>query len=151
MPTEAFPEHVRKFQQNLVDVVHNLHDKFPNLKICYLSSRIYGGWAGSPLNPEPYAYEEGLAVKWLIADQIAGKPELNYDPAKGAVRAPWMAWGPYLWGDGLKAREDGVVWKREHLGPDGTHPSMPGREQVARLLMDFLKKDLTSRPWFVKP
>jgi hypothetical protein len=79
------------------------------------------------------------------------KPELNYSPAKGAVRAPWTVWRPYLWADGLMGRKDGrVVWKREDLGPDGTHPSMLGREKVARLLMNFLKTDLTSRTWFVK-
>jgi hypothetical protein len=151
-PTEPFPGHARKLQENMLNVLHVLHDKFPNLKIAYLSSRIYGGYAGGILNPEPYAYEEGFSMKWVIADQIAGKPELNYDPAKGAVRAPWTVWGPYLWGDGLKGRKDGrVVWKREDLGPDGTHPSMLGREKVAKLLMDFLKTDATSRPWFVKP
>ena len=32
------------------------------------------------LNPEPYAYEEAFTMRWLIQDQIAGKPELNYDP-----------------------------------------------------------------------
>ena len=149
-PTEPFPEHALKLQGNMVNVLHNLHDKFPNLKIAYISSRIYGGWAGSPLNPEPFAYEEGFSMKWLIADQIAGKPELSYDPAKGPARAPWIEWGPYLWADGLAARNDGVVWKREDLGPDGTHPSMLGREKVARLLMEFLKHDPTSRPWFVK-
>ncbi|MCX7016878.1 MAG: MBL fold metallo-hydrolase [Candidatus Sumerlaeota bacterium] len=149
MPTEPFLEHVRKFQGNLVDILHNLHDKFPNLKIAYLSSRIYGGYAVGPLNPEPFAYEEGFAVKWLIADQIAGKPELNYDPAKGPVRAPWIAWGPYLWADGLKGRLDGLVWTREDLSPDGTHPSLLGREKVAKLLMEFLKRDPTARPWFV--
>jgi len=36
-----------------------------------------------PLNPEPHAYESRFAVKWLIGDQIAGKAERNYDPAKG--------------------------------------------------------------------
>jgi hypothetical protein len=150
-PTEPFPEHAKKLQENMVNVLHNLHDKFPNLKIAYLSSRIYGGYAGGILNPEPYAYEEGFSMKWLIADQIAGKAELNYDPAKGPVRAPWTVWGPYLWADGLKGRTDGlVVWKREDLGPDGTHPSMLGREKVARLLMNFLKTDLTSKQWFVK-
>ncbi len=122
----------------------------PQPQIAYVSSRVYGGWAGSLLNPEPYAYEGGFATKWLIAGQIAGEPELNYDATKGAVRAPWIAWGPYLWADGLKARADGVVWKREDLGPDGTHPSLLGREKVARLLMDFLKKDPTSRPRFVR-
>src|SRR5262249_17188933 len=150
-PKERFPAEVKKLQEELVKILHILHDKFPNLKIAYLSSRIYGGWALSPLNPEPHAYEEGFAVKWVIADQIAGKPELNYDAAKGAVQLPWIAWGPYLWADGLKGREDGkVVWKREDLGPDGTHPSLLGREKVAHLLMDFLKNDPTSRPWFLK-
>jgi len=150
-PTEPFPEHARKLHDNMVAVLHNLHDKFPNLKIAYISSRIYGGYAGGALNPEPFAYEEGFSMKWLIADQIDGKPELNYDPAKGQVRSPWMAWGPYLWADGLKGRMDGkVVWKREDLGPDGTHPSILGREMVARLLMDFLKTDPTSRSWFCK-
>jgi hypothetical protein len=149
-PTAPYPDHARQLQQNLVSVLHNLHDKFPNLKIAYVSSRIYGGYAGGPLNPEPYAYEGGLAVKWLIADQIAGNPELNYDPAKGQVRAPWTVWGPYLWADGMKARKDGLIWKREDLGPDGTHPSLLGREKVARLLMEFLKNDSTSRRWFVK-
>lgn len=148
-PTAPFLEHAGQLQTEMVDVLHNLHDKFPNLKISYLSSRIYGGYAGSPLNPEPFAYEEGFAIKWLIADQIEGKSELNYNPAKGVVRAPWIVWGPYLWADGLKARQDGLVWKREDLGPDGTHPSILGREKVARLLMDFLRKDPTSRPWFV--
>ncbi len=149
-PAQPFLEHTKRLERNMVDVMHNLHDKFPNLKIAYVSSRIYGGWAGSPLNPEPWAYEEGFSMKWLIADQIAGKPELNYDPAKGAVRAPWMMWGPYLWADGLKGRKDGkVIWKREDLGPDGTHPSQLGRDKVAALLMDFLKSDATARPWFV--
>ena len=67
------------------------------------------------------------------------------------MRAPWTVWGPYLWADGLKGRNDGLlVWGREDLGPDGTHPSMLGREKVARLLMNFLKTDPTSRTWFVK-
>ena len=149
-PTEPFLEYTRSLQAQQVKVLQNLHDKFPNLKIAYLSSRIYGGNAVGPLNPEPYAFASGFAVKWLIADQIAGKPELNYDPAKGAVRAPWLAWGPYLWADGLNARKDGLIWKREDTGPDGTHPSMIGREKVARMLMAFLKSDPTSRTWFVK-
>ena len=52
-------------------------EHFPNLRIAYLSSRVYGGYATVPLNPEPYAYEGAFAVRWLILDQLAGKPELN--------------------------------------------------------------------------
>ena len=90
-------------------------------------------------------------MKWTIAAQIAGDGELNYDPAHGAVRAPWIAWGPYLWADGLKGRQqDALVWAREDLGPDGTHPSNSGREKVGKLLLEFLKKDATARVWFLK-
>ena len=148
-PAQPFPEEVKKLESDLADTLHNLSDRFSNLKIAYLSSRIYAGYASTPLNPEPHAYESAFAVKWLIADQIAGKPELNYDAAKGPVRAPWLAWGPYLWADGRKGRKDGLVWLPEDLGPDGTHPSMPGREKVAKLLLDFFKTNAASKTWFV--
>lgn len=149
-PQRPFPAEAKVLEGYLVDTLHNLADRFPNLRIAYLSSRIYAGYAGTPLNPEPHAYESAFAVKWVIAGQIVGKPELNCDPAKGAVRSPWLAWGPYLWADGVKARQDGLVYLRQDLGPDGTHPSMSGREKVARQLLDFMKKDPTARTWFVK-
>jgi hypothetical protein len=152
-PTEGFPEATKTLAKDVVSTLHNLHDRFPNLKLAYLSSRIYAGYATSPLNPEPYAYEGGFAMKWVIADQIAGKPELNYDPAKGAVRAPWVAWGPYLWTDGVKGRKtDSVVWlKDDVVETDRTHPSNPsGREKVAEMLLSFFKSDATAKAWFVK-
>jgi hypothetical protein len=149
-PSQPFPAEAKKLQAGVLSTLHNLHDRFPNLKLCYLSSRIYAGYAASPLNPEPHAYETAFAVKWLIADQISGSPALNYDPARGAVRAPWLAWGPYLWADGLKARGDGLAWTRTDLGVDGTHPDIPGRQKVARQLLQFLKNDPASKPWFLK-
>ena len=150
-PTEGFPDAAKKLQADVIGTLHVLHDKFPNLKIAYLSSRIYGGYALTPLNPEPYAYEGGFAMKWAIAGQIAGKPELNYDPKKGEVRSPWIAWGPYLWTDGTKGRKpDGLVWLADDCVPaDRTHPSDSGREKVARMLLAFLKTDSTAEPWFV--
>jgi hypothetical protein len=112
-PTQPFPVEARKLQADLVATLQNLREKFPNLKIAYLSSRTYGGYATTPLNPEPHAYETGFAVKWTIADQIAGRPELNHVAGKGPLRAPWILWGPYLWTDGTKGRADGFVWQRE--------------------------------------
>jgi hypothetical protein len=148
-PTRPFPAEVKELQQNIADTLHVMQDRFPNLKIAYLSSRTYAGYATSPLNPEPHAYESGFAVKWLIADQIAGKAELNYDPAKGAVRAPWCAWGPYLWADGTKANKDGLSYVRSDYGEqDGTHPAPSGREKVATRLLQFLKTDPTAQGWF---
>ncbi len=150
-PSRPFPVESKELQQNLEDTLHVMHDKFPNLKITYLSSRTYGGYATSPLNPEPFAYEGGFSVKWLIADQINGKPELNYDPAKGAVRAPWIAWGPYVWADGVKPNKDGLSYTiDDYVEADRTHPSESGRMKVATHLLAFLKSDPTSRSWFVK-
>ncbi|MCI0428155.1 MAG: hypothetical protein L0Z46_09090 [Nitrospiraceae bacterium] len=148
-PFRTFPEEPRLIQGYLKETVQNLARFFPHLKIVYLSSRTYGGYARSTLNPEPHAYEGGFAVKWLIASQIADDPELNYDPAKGPVRSPWLAWGPYLWSDGLKGRSDGLTYAASDFNSDGTHPSQQGREKVSRQLLSFLKRDQTSRPWFV--
>jgi lysophospholipase L1-like esterase len=50
----------------------------------------------------------------------------------------------------MKPRSDGLIWTREDVGNDGTHPSPAGRVKVAKLLLTFLKQDPTSRPWFVK-
>src|SRR5690349_3289220 len=72
-PPNNFPLHAQALRDTLKKVVRNLHDKFPNLKICYVSSRIYGGYAAQgSLNPEPQAYESGFSAKWMIEDQITG-------------------------------------------------------------------------------
>lgn len=146
-----FPKHAKTIQDDSVVILNKLKEKFPNLRVAYNSSRIYAGYAGTPLNPEPYAYEGGFAVRWLIEDQIKGNPALNYDSKKGRVKSPLLLWGPYLWGDGVKARkDDGLVWKREDLAGDGTHPSMSGRKKVAELLLKFFKTDPLAKTWFLK-
>ena len=61
-------------------------------------------------NNEPYAYESAFAVRGMIQDQINGVAAMNYNPANGPVVAPWVAWGPYIWANGLLARRDGLTW-----------------------------------------
>src|SRR5262249_9213977 len=96
-PSQGFPAYARTLQGELANIVRLLHTRFPNLKLAYLSSRTYGGYAKTRLNPEPYAFESGFSVKWLIEQQIKGEPSLNYNRARGEVKAPWLSWGPYLW------------------------------------------------------
>jgi hypothetical protein len=144
-----FPKHAETLKGHMVGLLNKLHEKFPNVRIAYLSNRIYAGYATTPLNPEPYAYESAFAVRWLVEDQIHGKSTLNFDPAKGEVKSPILLWGPYLWADGQQGRKtDDLVWKPEDLGPDGTHPSDSGRRKVAELLLHFMKTDATAKPWF---
>ena len=140
----------------LGQIVRAAKARYPSLQVIVLSSRIYGGYATTPLNPEPYAYESGFAVKWLIqaqinqmagagADPIAG--DLNYGPG-GA--APWLGWSAYLWANGTTARSDGTVWCHAQAGSpcngeqdyqnDGTHPLNPtGTAKVGTMLLNFFK------------
>ena len=146
-----FPKHAEEMKGDLVTILHMLRERFPNLCIAYLSSRIYAGYATTQLNPEPYAYEGAFVVRWLIQDQIKGDASLNYDPHRGTVKSPLLLWGPYLWADGEKGRKtDSLVWKPEDFGPDGTHPSQSGREKVAHLLLTFMTTDPTAKLWFVR-
>ena len=151
LPRGELDAHGRKLQRDTVAVLQNAKAKFPNLRVAYLGSRIYAGYANGPLNPEPYAYESAYVVRWLIQDQIAGKPELNFDTARGDVKAPLLLWGPYFWADGVTPREsDQLVWTRDDLGGDGTHPSPAGREKVAMMLLEFFKGDELARGWFAE-
>jgi Cu/Ag efflux protein CusF len=149
-PRGDLSEHGKKLQKDTLAVLHNAKERFPNLRIAYLGSRIYAGWANTQLNPEPYAYESAFVVRWLIQDQTKGDAELNYDPARGAVKAPLLLWGPYFWGDGTTPRKsDGLVWERKDLAGDGTHPSQSGRQKVADMLLGFFKSDPLAASWFV--
>lgn len=130
-------------------VMQILKTKFPNLKLCYLSNRIYGGYATNKLNPEPFAWYTGWAVKRLIADQISGDAALNYSGSNPSVA--WMSWGPYLWANGATPRSDGLRWLPEDFQPDGTHPSTSGRQKVAEMLLQFFSTDETTKSWFLKP
>lgn len=148
-PSGDLQQHGKKLQRDTTAVLHNAKARFPNLRIVYLGSRIYGGYANGPLNPEPYAYESAFAARWLIQDQIKGAAALNYDANRGEVKAPLLLWGPYLWANGEKGRKlDDLVWKREDLGGDGTHPSPSGRRKVAKLLLDSFKNDPLAKTWF---
>jgi hypothetical protein len=143
--------HAQYLASNTILTLQRLRQRFPNLRAAYLSSRIYAGYATTPLNPEPYAYEGAFAARWVIQSQAAGDPLLNFDQARGPVLAPAVLWGPYLWTDGVKPRKaDGLVWLKEDVSTkDGTHPSDSGREKVAKLLLDFLHDNPLASSWYL--
>jgi hypothetical protein len=140
--------YAKTLQAELTRIVQILPGRFPNARLTYLSSRTYGGYARTKLNPEPYAFESGFSVRWLIEEQLKGGPELNFDPKKGAVRAPWLSWGPYLWANGATKRADGFYYDESDFGNDGTHHSGAGQNKVGGLLLNFFKTDSTTRVWF---
>lgn len=145
----AFPQHAEVLQDHIEATARNLRARFPNLRMAYLSSRTRA-WTDNPtsLNPEPFAYESGFAVRWAIEAQLVGDPSLDFDPTTG--NAPWLSWGPYIWGDGEVPRSDGFVWLCEDVLKDFTHPSTSGIAKVANQLVAFFKTDPTAAPWFLR-
>ena len=144
-----------RLQADLEALAQNLLLKFPNVKLAYFSNHHYAGYsAGIPSipNPEPFTFESGFANKWAIQDQLDGDPALNFDPALGAVLAPWMSWGPYYWANGMIPGTGGLVWTCQDLKDDGLHPSIPaGAEKAANQILNFFKTDDTTVPWFLAP
>jgi hypothetical protein len=144
-PGGSLQDHGRKLEKDTLAVLYNAKAQFPNLRIAYLGSRTYGGYANGGLNPEPYAYESAFAARWLIQRQIKGDAEL------ALMKSPLLLWGPYLWAEGTKGRKvDGLVWNRDDFVGDGVHPSDSGRQKVADLLLNFLTTDPLAKSWFAK-
>ena len=138
----------------VADIARAVKTRYPNVEMMFLSSRIYAGYATTTLNPEPYAYESGFAVKWLIQAQIdqmrAGGTivdphagDLNYN-----TTAPWVGWGSYIWASGTTARSDGLTWQQADFLSDGTHPSTSGRTKVGTMLFNFFLTSPLTKPWF---
>jgi hypothetical protein len=148
--TSTFPDGANQLSSELVSLAQQFLTTFPNLKIMYLSSRTYAGYSNgiSQLNPEPIAYQQGYAVQFTINSQLNGNPALNFDPSLGAVKAPWLAWGPYYWGNGMTPH-NGTVWACSDFMSDGVHPDTPARDKVAAQLMNFFKTDPTVAAWYL--
>ena len=140
-------QYAKKVKEDIAASLAITRSTFPNLRVAYLSSRIYGGYniAGiRRVNPEPFAYETAFAVRWVIQDQINREK-------KGPIDGPILLWGPYLWADGITPRKtDKLTWERKDLSEDGVHPSKLGGQKVANLLLEFFKNETGAKSWFVK-
>ena len=106
------------------------------------------------------AFTLGIGEEYPVADEggspralppIKGDPALNYDRARGEVKAPWLSWGPYLWARGTDKRSDGFSYeKSDFSSSDGTHESGTGVLKIGNQLLQFFKTDSTTKGWFVK-
>jgi hypothetical protein len=138
----------------LASALRDLKARYPNLQVAYLSSRVYGGYATTSWNPEPFAYESAMTVRWVIMGQVTLMrtgflwdtriSDIDYE--KGV--APWIAWGPYLWANGTMPRSDGLTWERDDFNADGETLSDKGARKGASMLLDFLLQEPTAASWF---
>ena len=130
-----------------------LKSRYPNLRIAYLSSRVYGGYATTAWNPEPFAYESALSNRWVILGHITlMRTGSLWDTRIGPVdydkeQVPWVAWGPYFWANGTLPRSDGLTWQRDDYEEDGERLSANGARKAAMLLMQFLLSEPTAS-WY---
>ncbi len=123
-PSGTYPADMAQQENDMISALQNMQIYFPNLKLAYLESMHYGGYATNDpeILPEPYAYETGFAVQDVIADQINGQANLNYNPNDGPVVAPWISWGTYDWANGMLANGNvdadsaGLEWSARSWG-----------------------------------
>ncbi|MEX2110266.1 MAG: hypothetical protein WD802_06665 [Gemmatimonadaceae bacterium] len=152
LPSDTADAHI--FLTGLGQVLRTLKIRYPNLELVFLSSRTYGGYATIDLSPEPFAYQEGFAVKWAIVSQMGEVRGTAANPRAGTLdyikkAAPILVWGPYLWADGATPRSDGLRWLRSDFEEDGIQPSQTGETKVATILLEFFKNSPYTRCWFV--
>lgn len=148
-PTGPAAGEIATLRGQFETIMQIIRTRYPNTEVVYASSRIYGGYAVGTLNPEPYAYANGFAVKQLIEDQIAGG-DAGLQPGPGGV-VPLVQWSAYLWADGLSPRSDGLIWERADLEADGVHPAASGEMKVAQMLLASFSTDPSARMWFLHP
>lgn len=146
----SFPAHVQQLESRLVSIVQNARARFPNLRLCYVVNRIYGGYTDRVDRGEPLSYETGFAVKSLIARQIAGDSALNPDPAAGPVRAPVLLWGSEQWANGTSPRLDGLSWQLDDYEADRIHPSPAGEWKVGLRWKSALDADPVAQGWLYR-
>ena len=125
LPTYPSPgSDYEAFRTNLTTFASRVQGKFPSVQAVYVSSRSYGGYAGSAARGEPLSYEEGHGLNRWLADHPR-------------VDGVWYGWGAYLWAPDCATgvtNAGGVCYRRTDYVADGVHPSSSGEQKIATLL-----------------
>lgn len=153
--TMSFPETPERIADDLTFYLNELMERFPNIKIMFVSGRHYGGFADSTLEQypaisEPSSYWNNFAVKWLVERQITNaSADLKYFGAN--IKAPFITWGPYYWADGnIPRATDGRLYQcSDFSATDGFHLTDSTYERDADYLMRHIYESPFSK-YYVK-
>lgn len=156
--TDDFDLYFDSMMDKWQTLVTTMKDTFPNLKMLYISGLHYCGYM-DPMHEnfegfeEPHTYWGNLVIKELIKRQMLNDPALRY--AGPGAQAPWLAWAPYYWTDGINPRTyDGLSWSCDQFRDD---PTGGGYHLVdtstalgveANMLWNFLKTDPVASVWY---
>ena len=129
--------------------------EYPNLKLVYVGSPYYAGYADPTYEMytsihEPGSYRCGFGFKAAVEKQIMGDPMYKYT-APGKV-VPFILWGPYLWTDGNQPRTyDSLFWDCEddfRVDGGGFHLNGEGKDKLALIIDNFFKTDTLAEIWY---
>jgi outer membrane protein assembly factor BamB len=135
LPPRPFPEVMQNMQRDLDKVLAYCVERFPNLKIAYLTCDGFRHFTGF----EPHVYQEAFALKWLIESQLRGEASTRFEGPER--RLPWLTWGPYIWDH---------TWDRSYF-TDGVHPAPKALEIFVDKYWQHLARDTVARPWLLAP
>jgi len=135
LPPRPFPEVMQNMQRDLDKVLAFCVERFPNLKIAYLTCDGFRHFTGF----EPHVYQEAFALKWLIESQLRGEASTRFEGPDR--RLPWLTWGPYVWDN---------TWDRSYF-TDGVHPAPKALEIFVDKYWQHLARDTVARPWLFTP
>lgn len=146
-----FPGAPLSLVQDLRVLLQTMKQKYPNLKLCFMSARAYAGWAsgGTGKGLEyPRDYYNGWACKWLIDSAAAGNAGFVYTGNTPDI--PMPVYSTYMWTNKGDVRNDGFsINCSTDIGNDGLHLSAAGEQKLGKQIFDFFSRDVSSTPWFL--
>ncbi len=144
----VFPRAPLQLINDIKLLLETMKLKFPNIKICYLSSRAFSGYAVATANEVgkgllyPRDYYNGWALKWIVEKQI------NNEAGYTIASIPFITMGNYNWSQGDKPRNDGFFLDcNKDVGPDGLHLTAAGEQKIGTLMKNFFLTDTTTFGW----
>lgn len=151
----AFPTSAVALAEKLRAVCETMRNVFPNLRIVYLSSRPYAGYADHaalevrPGLRSPRDNSYGWAVKFLVENQLKRIPGYTFGTESDPI--PGLTWCTDDWADGDLENSVGLKWECSDFDESGIELSPSGAVKTGSRIYQFVSKDVISQPWFHNP